>query len=335
MALRFVDEVEITVLSGKGGPGAVSFRHEKYVPKGGPDGGDGGDGGDVIIKASRRLKTLYDLKRRCIIKAKNGLPGRGKNKKGGKGKDRVIFVPCGTLVIDAESGNIMADLTEDGASFTAVRGGRGGLGNARFLTSTNRAPRYAQRGEQGQMTRLTLQLKIIADVGIIGLPNAGKSTLLSVLTNARPRIADYPFTTLSPNLGVMRYGNDKELILSDVPGLIEGASRGHGLGVQFLRHIERTRILLFLLDLSMKNLRCQYDMLVHELGEYSRALLDKPRIMVGSKSDLVISWDDEGILSESPEGRKLAISSITGEGLEELRRAIVFTVDVTYGESIS
>lgn len=335
MASRFVDEVNITVVSGKGGPGAVSFRHEKYVPKGGPDGGDGGDGGDVIIKASRDLRTLYDLKRRSIIKAKNGAPGRGKNKKGAKGEDRVIFVPCGTSVIDAESGSIIADLTEDGASFIVVKGGRGGLGNARFATPTNRAPRYAQSGEPGATARLTLKLKIIADVGIVGLPNAGKSTLLSVLTNARPKIADYPFTTLSPNLGVMRYGNEKEFILADVPGLIEGASRGHGLGIQFLRHIERTRVLLFLIDLSMKNLRYQHDMLVHELGGYSRALLEKPRIIVGSKCDLVSSFDDEGILSESPGGKKLAVSSITGEGLEELRKAIVSMVDGTYGEPIS
>lgn len=316
-------------MSGKGGAGAVSFRHEKYVPRGGPDGGDGGDGGDVIIQASGELRTLYDLKRGSVIKARNGSPGSGKNKKGAKGEDRVVLVPPGTAVINAESGAVLADLTVDGARFTAVKGGRGGLGNAQFATSTNRAPRYAQKGEEGRSARVTLKLKIIADVGIIGLPNAGKSTLLSVLTNARPKIADYPFTTLSPNLGVMRYGNDREFILADVPGLIAGASQGHGLGIQFLKHIERTKALLFLLDLSKKGLRDQYDTLMCELGEYSPQLLDKPRIIVGNKSDLAPLPEDDGILSDDSGGQKLLVSSVTGKGLERLKRVIVLMVEKT------
>jgi GTP-binding protein len=319
---RFVDEVTITVKSGKGGDGAVSFRREKFVPKGGPDGGDGGSGGNVLIHVRREIRTLYHLTTRNTVRAKNGMPGESRNKSGAHGKNAIIDVPAGTVVIDALSKRRMADLTKEGETLVAVEGGRGGLGNSHFATSTNRAPRYAQKGIPGREAALTLQMKIIADVGIIGLPNAGKSTLLSVLTNAKPRIADYPFTTLYPNLGVLQNADHKEFIIADLPGLIEGASSGQGLGIRFLKHIERTRVLLFLLDLLQENFLHHYQILEHELIQYSEDLTKKPMLIVGSKRDVARDEQVEKLLSAGIEGKKLVVSSIDGCGIEKLKSEI-------------
>ena len=328
---RFIDEVEITVCSGKGGAGAVSFRREKYVPKGGPDGGDGGKGGDIIIRVREDLRTLYHLKLKGTIKAKNGLPGRDRNRHGADGGDSVVYVPPGTVVLDSLTGRTLADLTGSGDSYSAAQGGRGGQGNARFATSTNQAPRFAQPGEPGREITLTLHIKFIADIGLVGLPNAGKSTLLSVISNARPKIAGYPFTTLTPNLGVMQYRGRSEYIIADIPGLIEGASSGLGLGVRFLKHIERTKILLLLLDLYEQNYVQHYQTLLAELKSHSHALLDKPRLVVGTKLDVVDEHCAGAFLSSAIEERKLSISSVTGKGIDELKGAIVRLME-DYGE---
>ncbi len=325
--MRFVDEVKITVRSGNGGPGAVSFRREKYIPKGGPDGGDGGDGGNVCIRVNRELRTLYDLTVKHSVKAENGRSGSGRNKKGRDGKDSVVYVPPGTVVIDAETGSELADLTRNGEYFIPVCGGRGGRGNAQFKTAVTRTPRYAQTGKRGEERTLILRMKIIADIGIIGLPNAGKSTLLSVLTNARPRIADYPFTTLSPNLGVMHYKSDRQYILADVPGLIEGAWQGLGLGLRFLRHIERTRALLFLIDLSIGNPSKQYRTLINELRQYSESLLKKPEVVVGSKLDSADAQQVEDFMSADTGAGKLVISSYTRSGIDALKDEIAFLLE--------
>ncbi len=320
--MRFVDEVKIAVRSGKGGPGAVSFRREKYVPKGGPDGGDGGDGGSVVIRVKHELRTLYDLTARHTIQAENGSPGSGRNRKGRDGKDSTVNVPPGTVVIDAATGREVADLTRTDECFIPARGGKGGLGNARFKTAVNQAPRYAQTGMPGEERVLILQMKVIADIGIVGIPNAGKSTLLSVLTNARPKIADYPFTTLSPNLGVSRYKNDRQYILADIPGLIEGASRGLGLGLRFLRHIERTKALLLLIDLNAGDPGGQHTTLMNELRQYSESLLKKPQLMVGSKLDSADTELVEQFISASFGDRKLVVSSYTRSGIDTLKDEI-------------
>jgi len=320
---RFIDEVDITVCSGKGGAGAVSFRREKYAPKGGPNGGDGGKGGDVIIRVREDLRTLYHLKVNSTVKAKNGIPGRDRNRHGADGGDSIVYVPPGTVVLDSLTGRTLADLTGGGDSYDASQGGRGGQGNARFATSTNQAPRFAQPGEPGREMTFTLHIKVIADVGLVGLPNAGKSTLLSVISNARPKIAGYPFTTLTPNLGVMRYRDRSEYIIADIPGLIEGASSGMGLGIRFLKHIERTKVLLLLLDLYEQRYEEHYHTLVAELKSHSRALLDKPRIVVGTKLDVVDEDCAAAFLSSAIEERKLSISSVTGKGIDELKDAIV------------
>ncbi len=334
---RFIDEVELIVRSGNGGAGAVSFRREKYVPKGGPDGGDGGNGGDVIFKVKRDLRSLYDLKLKRIYKAMNGFPGSGRNKKGSKGEDCTIHVPPGTVILNGKSKDLLIDFADSDGETTLLKGGQGGLGNAHFATSTNRAPRYAQKGSTGKELALIVQVKTIADVGIVGLPNAGKSTLLSVLTDARPEVADYPFTTISPNLGVMNYKDIRQFIIADIPGLIEGASNGHGLGIQFLKHIERTKILVILIDLFNGDFNKQYETLLKEMSSYSKRLLEKPRLIVGSKKDLIqdkqaslfLSMQIPGI--EIPEikiseikisGKKLCISSVSGDGLNVLKEEI-------------
>ncbi len=320
---RFIDEVDTTVRSGNGGSGAVSFRREKYIPKGGPDGGDGGKGGDVIIQVRGDLRTLYHLKLKNSIQAHNGMPGRGRNRNGADGENSIVYVPPGTVVLDSLTGKVLADLTDQDASYTAVRGGRGGRGNARFATSTNQAPRYAQSGESGQERALSLHIKVIADIGLVGLPNAGKSTLLSVLTSARPKIAGYPFTTLSPNLGVMHHGNTGEYVIADIPGLIEGASSGQGLGIRFLKHIERTRVLIFLVDLVEKEYEEHFRTLLGELKEYSRELLDKPRLIVGTKLDAVDDRWSEDFQTSGIDGRKIVISSVARTGIEALKEEIV------------
>lgn len=248
--MKFVDYVKIYVKAGDGGRGCVSFRREKYVPKGGPDGGDGGKGGDVIIRASSELHTLLDHRYQKTYKAKRGEHGKGSKMKGKDGEDLIIQVPIGTVVKDADSEEILADLDEDGKDLIVARGGKGGLGNAHFATPINQTPRYAQPGQKGEEKWIILELKLLADVGLIGLPNAGKSTLISIISSARPQIADYPFTTLTPVLGVVKYKDYQSFVVADIPGLIEGAHKGAGLGHQFLRHVERTSILLHLVDVS-------------------------------------------------------------------------------------
>jgi GTP-binding protein len=255
------------------------------------------------------------------------LPGRDKNRHGADGGDSIVYVPPGTVVLDPQTGRTLADLTGNGQSYTAVCGGRGGRGNARFATATNRAPRYAQEGELGREIVLNLHIKVIADIGLVGLPNAGKSTLLSVITNARPKIAGYPFTTLTPNLGVMRYGGMSEYIVADIPGLIEGASAGHGLGIQFLKHIERTKILLFLLDLFEENYEKHYQTLIAELKSHSNMLLNKPRLVVGTKLDIADEHRVEAFFSSAIEESKVAISSATGRGIDELKDAIRYLME--------
>jgi GTP-binding protein len=287
--VKFIDEALITVQSGNGGRGCVSLRREKYVPRGGPDGGDGGKGGDVILRSSLRRRTLYPFQFKRQFKAQNGAHGQGKQKTGKNGQDLIIEIPPGTLVKDAASGEVIKDFTATGESLTVVKGGRGGLGNARFKTSTNRTPRYAQPGETGQFRQLKLELKLLADVGIIGLPNAGKSTLISVISSATPKIANYPFTTLTPTLGVVATDWGDPFVVADIPGLIEGAHQGAGLGTQFLRHIERTRILIHLIDagdIDPEDPRRHLKTVNRELESFNPQLTEKPQILTLNKMDL-------------------------------------------------
>ena len=287
--MKFIDEAIITVESGDGGRGCVSFRREKHVPRGGPDGGDGGKGGDVILKSTSRRRTLFPFQLKRQFKAKNGAHGQGKQKTGRNGKDLIIEIPPGTLVKDADTNEALKDFTAVGESFIVVPGGRGGQGNARFKTSTNRAPRYAQPGEEGQSRRLKLELKLLADAGIIGLPNAGKSTLISKISSATPKIGNYPFTTLTPTLGVVETGWSDPFVVADIPGLIEGAHAGAGLGTQFLRHIERTRILIHLIDAGTIDPEHPLEHLKtvnRELKSFNPRLMQKPQIVVLNKMDL-------------------------------------------------
>ena len=314
---KFIDECTITVSSGKGGAGCVSFRREKYIPKGGPDGGDGGRGGDVLFVSDRRIKTLYDVRRKPKYRAGNGQPGLGRNKSGEKGANCIIRIPVGTVITEKESGMIITDFQEDGQEFTAVHGGLGGQGNQHFATSVNQAPRYAQPGLPGEELELELELKIIADVGLVGFPNAGKSTLLKALTRANPKIASYPFTTLNPNLGVVHDPTRPPFVIADIPGIIEGASEGKGLGIEFLKHIERTRVLLIVVDLFTDDAMEAKKTLLHELNSFSTELISKPMIFVGNKTDL-------------PEAREAAeelenfipVSGATNTGLAPLVNAI-------------
>ncbi|MGD9081583.1 MAG: GTPase ObgE [Desulfobacterales bacterium] len=287
--MKFIDEAIITVESGDGGRGCVSFRREKHVPRGGPDGGDGGKGGDVILKSTSRRRTLFPFQLKRQFKAKNGAHGQGKQKTGKNGKDLTIELPPGTLVKDADTNEILKDFTAAEDSYTVVCGGRGGLGNARFKTSTNRAPRYAQPGEEGQNRRLKLELKLLADVGIIGLPNAGKSTLISKISSANPKIGNYPFTTLTPTLGVVETSWSDPFVVADIPGLIEGAHAGAGLGTQFLRHIERTRILIHLIDagtIDREHPLDHFKTVNRELNSFNPQLTQKPQIVALNKMDL-------------------------------------------------
>jgi GTP-binding protein len=287
--VKFIDEAMITVQSGDGGRGCVSLRREKYVPRGGPDGGDGGKGGDVILKSSSRRRTLYPFQFKRQFKAQKGAHGQGKQKTGRNGQDLIIEIPPGTLIKDAATGEVIKDFATAGESFTLLKGGRGGLGNARFKTSTNRTPRYAQPGEAGQIRELKLELKLLADVGIIGLPNAGKSTLISVISSAAPKIANYPFTTLTPTLGVVETDWGDPFVVADIPGLIEGAHQGAGLGTRFLRHIERTRILIHLIDaggIDPRHPRRHFKTVNRELTSFNPQLAEKPQIVVLNKIDL-------------------------------------------------
>jgi len=284
---RFVDRVKIYVKAGDGGSGCVSFRREKYVPRGGPDGGDGGDGGDVLLLADPQLLTLYDFYHQVHFRAENGRPGQGKKMKGRDGEDLILRVPVGTVVMDAETGEVLGDLTEPYQTLVVARGGRGGRGNAHFATPTRQAPRFAEPGKPGEERWLILELKLIADVGLVGLPNAGKSTLLSRISAARPKIADYPFTTLEPNLGVVKLPEGETFVVADLPGLIEGAHKGVGLGHEFLRHVERTRVLLFVLSVDREDLYADYQTLRKELKLYNQALLQKDYLIAINKIDLL------------------------------------------------
>ncbi len=317
----FFDEAKIHVKGGDGGDGCVAFRREKYVPFGGPSGGGGGPGGSVYLVVDRNLNTLIHFKRQIHFKAGRGGRGSGKKQQGKKGEDRLIPVPPGTMVYDAESGELLADLTEEGQRALVARGGRGGRGNAAFASPTNQAPRLAEHGEPGQERWLRLELKLIADVGLIGMPNAGKSTLLSVVSAARPKIAPYPFTTLQPNLGVVTVDGYHTFVLADVPGLIEGASEGAGLGHQFLRHVERTRLLIHLLDGAAADPLADYETINRELAHFSERLAHRPQIVVLNKMDLPDAqawWPlvQETMAERGVEAR--AISAVSGEGVREL-----------------
>ena len=321
MTSNFIDYVKINTRSGHGGSGSSHFRREKHVPKGGPDGGDGGRGGHVILKGNSQHWTLLHLKYKKHIFAKEGKGGEGQRRSGLQGEDAIIEVPLGTIVRDTETGDILAEITIQDEEFILLQGGRGGLGNYNFKTSTNQSPHYAQPGEEGQDMWVILELKVLADVGLVGFPNAGKSTLLSVLSAAKPEIADYPFTTLVPNLGVVSYRGFKSFIMADIPGIIEGAADGKGLGTRFLRHIERNSILLFLVPANAENIETEYHILLNELKLYNPALLDKERILCISKMDLAVTDEDHNrIISEIPAGLShIFISSILEQGLVELK----------------
>lgn len=319
---RFVDEALIEVSSGDGGPGSVHFRREKFIPKGGPDGGDGGDGGSVRFLVRPNLKTLSHLAMQRVFRAESGRPGGGNRKHGRDGRDVEIALPPGTLVKEAESGRLLADLSASGDSWLCLQGGRGGKGNWHFRSPTRQAPRYAQKGLPGATRSLAVELNLIADVGLVGQPNAGKSTLLAALTNARPKIASYPFTTRNPYIGVMRNG-DAQLIIADIPGIIEGASTGAGLGLRFLKHVNRTRALAFLVDLGDAEPGAALEVLRRELGSYDPALLSRPRLVVGTKLDLPESGERLRELGAAAGERVLGISVWNRQGLEELARALV------------
>ncbi|MCP4627739.1 MAG: GTPase ObgE [bacterium] len=332
--MKFIDEVFITVQSGDGGRGCVSFRREKFIPRGGPDGGDGGKGGDVTLQSTSRRRTLYPFRFRRQFKAKNGVHGQGKQKTGKNGEGLTIEIPPGTLVSDAESDELLIDFTQPGESFVIAEGGRGGQGNSRFKSSIKRAPRYAQPGESGRFLKLKLELKLLADVGIIGLPNAGKSTLISVISSATPKIADYPFTTLDPILGVVQSDQEESFVVADIPGLIEGAHRGAGLGIRFLRHIERTRILVHLVDASNidpQNPLADYETINGELVQYNPLLMEKPQILVLNKMDIPGTGQIAEIIQAAVKDRPvMVISAATRQGIEALKLKLVELLDIPH-----
>lgn len=317
---NFIDYVKILCRSGKGGAGSRHFHRAKYVPKGGPDGGDGGRGGHIFLKGNRNMWTLLHLRYQRHIFATNGESGGAGRSFGKDGEDRTIEVPIGTTVFDAESGEFLCEVTEDGQVIKLLRGGKGGLGNWHFATSTNRAPRYAQPGEPAVEKSVILELKLLGDVGLVGFPNAGKSTLLSSISAARPKIADYPFTTMEPSLGIVQYRGNNSFVMADIPGIIEGASEGKGLGLRFLRHIERNAVLLFLIPADSDDIKKDYEILLNELREFNPELMDKSRILAISKSDMLDDELIEELSKELPEGvPTVFISSVTGFGLTELK----------------
>jgi len=323
------DEARIAVISGRGGGGAVHFRREKYVPHGGPDGGDGGRGGSIVLRVDGKLNTLHHFRRQSRFRAKDGTPGRGKRMTGADGEDTLVTVPPGTMVFDDASGELVADLVRPGEEVTVCRGGRGGRGNARFATPSNQAPRMAERGEPGEERQLRLELRLLADVGIVGLPNAGKSTLLAALSNARPKIADYPFTTLEPNLGVAELEDGLPLVLADIPGLIEGAHRGVGLGATFLRHIMRTKVLIHLVDGSSPQPLADFSQLNSELALYDEQLKAKRQVVAVNKMDLAQAaegWPRLETDFKRVGVHPLAISAMAGTGLDDLLREAVRAV---------
>lgn len=320
---NFIDHIRFCSRSGAGGAGSAHFRREKFVPKGGPDGGDGGRGGHIILRGNKQLWTLLHLRYRKHVIAGNGNPGEGGRRHGADGEDIILEVPLGTVAKDSETGSVRLEITEDGQEEILTPGGRGGLGNDHFKSSTNQTPRYAQPGEPGIEEWIVLELKLLADVGLVGFPNAGKSTLLSVVSAAKPEIADYPFTTLVPNLGVVKYRSYKSFVIADIPGLIEGAAEGKGLGHRFLRHIERNAILLFMIPADASDIEQQYKILLNELEKYNPQLLDKKRILAITKADLL----DEELITEMknelPEDiPAVFISSITNAGISQLKDSI-------------
>ncbi|HUK88950.1 MAG TPA: GTPase ObgE [Blastocatellia bacterium] len=322
--MKFLDRAKITVKGGNGGNGVTAFRREKFVPRGGPSGGDGGRGGSVFMEATDQLNTLLQFRFNPEYRAASGSHGEGSNRHGRDGEDVEIKVPVGTIVNDAVTGELVHDFSQIGERILVAAGGIGGRGNARFATSTNRAPRRHDEGQPGEVRALALELKLIADVGLVGFPNAGKSTLISRISAARPKIADYPFTTLEPNLGVVSYGDHQTFVVADIPGLIEGAHTGAGLGLEFLRHIERTRMLLFVVDVSSASERdpvSDFQIVSGELAAYDAGLLEKPKLVAASKADAVQDRSGLERLVSYCEGAGLeviVISSVTGEGIKEL-----------------
>ena len=317
---NFIDYVKVLCRSGKGGAGSRHFYRAKYVPKGGPDGGDGGRGGHIILRGNSHMWTLLPLRYRRHIFAGNGQSGSGGRSFGKDGEDVIVDVPCGTVVFDAETGEFLCEVTSDGEEVKLLRGGRGGLGNWHFKSATNRTPRYAQPGEPAIEKSIIMELKLLADVGLVGFPNAGKSTLLSSISAARPKIADYPFTTMEPQLGIVSYRDNRSFVMADIPGIIEGASEGKGLGLRFLRHIERNAVLLFMVPADADDIKAQYDILVGELEQFNPQLADKPRVLAISKSDMLDDELMQEIEKTLPEGvPHIFISAVTGMGLTELK----------------
>src|SRR5215470_9342326 len=328
----FIDEAEISVKAGDGGSGAVAFRREKFVPRGGPSGGDGGDGGDIILETDQRLTTLLDFRFKREYRARNGEPGRGRDQNGHAAPELVLKVPPGTLVKDAETGEVLADLRENDRRWVLAKGGRGGLGNMNFATSTLQAPRFAQPGTDGEEKRIKLELRLLADVGLVGFPNAGKSTLVSRLSRARPKIADYPFTTLQPHLGVVQYKGGRSFVLTDLPGLIEGAHAGAGLGHRFLKHMQRCRVIVHLVDAAApgRDLVADYDAINRELELFDPALRRKAQVVAANKVDVPEARERAEEFARKLKRRKIPVhlvSGATGEGLDGLLDALVRALD--------
>ncbi len=321
--MRFVDYVKIKVVPGKGGDGIIAFRREKFVPKGGPAGGNGGNGGSIILQVNAQLHTLQDIRYHAIYKAKRGKHGEGSLRHGKKGEDITIKVPAGTIVKDLNSGERLADLQVDGESIVVARGGRGGRGNAEFVTPTHQAPREFEYGREGRERDLELELKVLADVGLVGFPNAGKSTLLSRVSRAKPKIADYPFTTLVPNLGIVKSGAYSSFVMADIPGLIEGAHEGKGLGTQFLKHVERCSVLLFLVDANDEDPAESYRLLFEEVKKFSPGLIQRKRMLAITKMDSYVGVPE---ISTFEPTDLFPISSVSGEGLENLIKALATSI---------
>jgi len=317
---NFIDYVKIMCRSGKGGAGSRHFYRAKYIPKGGPDGGDGGRGGHIILKGNKNMWTLLPLKYQRHVFAGNGQSGSANRSSGKDGEDKVIEVPCGTVVFDAETGDFLCEVTSDGEEIKLLRGGRGGLGNWNFKSATNQTPRYAQPGEPAIEKTVIMELKLLADVGLVGFPNAGKSTLLSSISAARPKIADYPFTTMEPQLGIVGYRDNRSFVMADIPGIIEGASEGKGLGLRFLRHIERNAVLLFMVPADADDIRREYEILLNEVSQFNPELMDKPRVLAISKSDMLDDELMEELSKDLPEGVEYVfISAVSGFGISELK----------------
>ena len=320
---NFVDYVKLFCRSGKGGAGSLHFRREKYIPKGGPDGGDGGRGGDIILRGNAQMWTLLHLRYTKHLMAGDGVPGGSNQLTGASGKDVYIDVPLGTVAYEAETRKPMGEITEDGQTVVLLKGGRGGKGNAFFKSATMQAPKFSQPGEPSQEAWIILELKLLADVGLVGFPNAGKSTLLSVVSAAHPEIADYPFTTLVPNLGIVSYYDNRSFVMADIPGIIEGAHEGKGIGIRFLRHIERNSVLLFMVSAEEDDIAAGYRTLLHELEQFNPELLVKERVLAVTKCDLIDAQIEQELLPQLPKGiPHVFISSVSGEGLKELKEEL-------------